>query len=133
MRFVAQGMSQRATREAVREDGRSAHIQGLLDGLAKELAGLDTLRGGAVCAMLPTTAVNFVNLNAESYLAMLRTKVVEASGQKVRFLLPGTPFRFVPPGKLPGTPLRFALPDMPPDMPYCLRHESKFPHTIAMK
>ena len=67
-----------------------AHIQGLLDGLAKELAGLDTLRGGAVCAMLPTTAVNFVNLNAESYLAMLRTKVVEASGQKVRFLLPGT-------------------------------------------
>lgn len=90
LRFVAQGMSQRATREAVREDGRSAHIQGLLDGLAKELAGLDTLRGGAVCAMLPTTAVNFVNLNAESYLAMLRTKVVEASGQKVRFLLPGT-------------------------------------------
>lgn len=90
LRFVAQGASQRATREAVREDGRSAHIQGLLDGVAKEVAALPTLGGGVVCAMLPTTEVNFVNLNAESYLAMLRTKVVEASGQKVRFLLPGT-------------------------------------------
>lgn len=90
LRFVAQGVNQRATREAVREDGRPAHIQSLLGELAKELAGLEALRGGAICAMLPTTEVNFVNLNAESYLALLRTKVVEASGQKVRFLLPGT-------------------------------------------
>lgn len=90
LRFVAQGMTQRMTRDAVRDDARAAHIQKLLGDLAKELAANPALNKGAACAMLPTTAVNFVNLNAESYLAMLRTKVVEASGQKVRFLLPGT-------------------------------------------
>lgn len=89
LHFVAQGKEQMAVRERIWTDGRTDRTQRLLDGVSKEIAALPELREGAVCAMLPGTQVNFVNLNAESYLAALRTKVTEASGRKVRFLLPG--------------------------------------------
>ncbi len=89
LQFVAQGQSQNAIREEIRDDANSERIQKLLDVTAKELVALPELKNGAVLALLPATQVNFVNLNAESYLAFLRTKVVLESGRKCKFLMPG--------------------------------------------
>ncbi len=87
--FVAQGKEQRALREQVRVEGKSERIQQMLDETAREIVALPELKEGAVVAMLPSEQVNFVNLNAESYLASLRSKVFTASKRKCRFLVSG--------------------------------------------
>ncbi len=89
LRFIAQGQTQNVIREHIRNDANSDRIQNLLASVAKEITSLPELEKGATLALLPSTQVNFVNLNAESYLATLRSKIVSESGRKCRFLMPG--------------------------------------------
>ncbi len=89
LHFAAQGKSQNDLREHMRVDGKSARIQRLLDETAKEIVSLPELQNGAKFAMLPSQTVNFINLNGESYLTFLRSKIVTESARKCRFLMPG--------------------------------------------
>ncbi len=75
------------------KDRQSAQILKNLKQIAAEIAALPAARQGKpiTVAVLPVLNINLVNMNGESFIAMLRSEVSAASQGRVQFLLPGTP------------------------------------------
>ena len=61
--------------------------------IAAEIAQLPAVNSkeSITVAVLPVLNINLVNMNGESFIAMLRSEVSAASKGRVQFLLPGTP------------------------------------------
>ena len=88
MRFLSQAAMPNAVRDMMRDDAKGARIQSLMEDVARGICGLQEFRGG-VFAVIPAFNTNFVNLNADSYLASLRAKIVTMSNRDIKFTMPG--------------------------------------------
>ena len=60
--------------------------------IAAEIAAVPVLKnkGPVKVAVLPVINTNVVNMNGESFLAMIRSDISRASGRNIQFMLPGT-------------------------------------------
>ena len=91
IRFIDRNANvQRDRFEAIR-DRQEELIRQNLKQLGAEIAGLDLLKGSrpVKIAVIPVLNTNLVNMNADSFTAMLRSEIVQAGRGKVQFLMPG--------------------------------------------
>ena len=92
VRFFAQDRSSQSQRTAVlKEKTEEAHERSL-DEVAETIAAWPAFKNAQkpiVLAVVPALNANLVSLNADSFVAMLRAKIAERSGGKIRFTLPG--------------------------------------------
>jgi PBP1b-binding outer membrane lipoprotein LpoB/TolB-like protein len=91
VRFFSQGRNQ-AVRQEVLEGRDEIRLQEMLDQIGDEIARSSWVTSADVpprIAVLPVLNSNFVNMNADSVVAMLRARVVSKTEGKVAFLLPG--------------------------------------------
>ena len=91
VRFLSNNEKVQASRVAVLKDRQSAQIQQNLKKIASEIAASPILAQGKVVkvAVIPVLNTNLVNMNADSFTAMLRSEIFNACGGKVQFLMPG--------------------------------------------
>lgn len=92
VRFFSQNNGAR-TRTTLLKNRREKLVDASLDKLADQIVGLPIVTGSpdpVTVAVLPVLNVNFVNMNANSFTAMLRAKVAERSNGKVLFTMPGS-------------------------------------------
>lgn len=91
VRFISNNEKVQASRTAVLKDRQSAQIQKNLEKVAADLAKSPVARKGTPIkvAVIPVLNTNLVNMNADSFTAMLRSEIVNASGGNIQFLMPG--------------------------------------------
>lgn len=81
------------TRTTLLENRREEMVDAALNSLADQIVSLPAVAGSTTpvtVTVLPVLNVNFVNMNADSFTAMLRSKVAERSNGKVLFTMPGS-------------------------------------------
>lgn len=81
------------TRTTLLKNRREQLVDEALNQLADQIVQLPMVTNESepiTVAVLPVLNVNFVNMNANSFTAMLRSKVAERSGGKILFALPGS-------------------------------------------
>ena len=93
IRFLSNNPRVIKDRMDVLKDRQSSHMMAGLKKIAAEIAQLPAVnsKGTITVAVLPVLNINLVNMNGESFIAMLRSEVSAASKGRVQFLLPGTP------------------------------------------
>lgn len=91
VRFLSNNEKVMASRVAVLKDRQSAQIEKNLKQIASEIAASPILKQGKIIkvAVIPVLNTNLVNMNADSFTAMLRSEIFNAAGGKVQFLMPG--------------------------------------------
>ena len=91
IRFLNNNEKATRTRVAVLKERQSAMIQRSLKQVAAEIAASPVLPKGkrVKVAVVPVLNTNLVNMNADSFTAMLRAEVFNASAGKIQFLMPG--------------------------------------------
>lgn len=88
VRFLNNNGNVQQSRAEVSADQDQARLQENLRKLAVEIAA-NPLFLGKKLAVIPVLNSNLVNMNAESFTALLRSEIVNASGGKIQFLMPG--------------------------------------------
>ena len=91
LRFYSQNNAT-GTRNTILKNRQEEQISKALDGLAEQIVNLPVVQNSTTpikMAILPVLNVNFVQMNADSFAAMLRSKIVERANGKVLFLMPG--------------------------------------------
>lgn len=92
IRFFSQNNATQ-TRSTLLENRREEMVDQALDSLADQIVDLPMVVNASepiTVTVLPVLNVNFVNMNADSFTAMLRAKVAERSNGKVLFTMPGS-------------------------------------------
>lgn len=91
LRFISNNTKVVKAREEVLKDRQSDQIQQGLKEIAMEVANYDLLKHDKVIriAVMPTINTNLVNMNADSFTAMLRSEISRASKGKIQFMMPG--------------------------------------------
>lgn len=92
VRFFAQDKNTQGQRTQVLNEKAEASRERILDEVATSITELDLFKNAPkplVVAVLPALNANLVNLNADSFVAMLRAKIAAKSNGKIRFTLPG--------------------------------------------
>lgn len=91
IRFLSNNERVMASRVAVLKDRQEARIEQKLKQIAAEIAASPVLKQGKILkiAVIPVINTNLVNMNADSFTAMLRSEIYNAAAGKVQFLLPG--------------------------------------------
>jgi hypothetical protein len=92
VRFFSQGNAQ-VTRKSILDDRNEAAIGASLNELAKSLLTSPTINTAAQApkiAVVPVLNANLINMNADSFVAMLRSKIASQANGKIQFLMPGT-------------------------------------------
>ena len=93
LRFLNNNTQVIQDRMEVLKDRQSSQMLKSLKQIAAEIAALPAANKDKpiTVAVLPVLNINLVNMNGESFIAMLRSEVSSASKGRVQFLLPGTP------------------------------------------
>lgn len=93
LRFLNNNTQVIQDRMAALKDRQSSQMLKSLKQIAAEIAALPAANQNRpiTVAVLPVLNINLVNMNGESFIAMLRSEVSSASNGRVQFLLPGTP------------------------------------------
>lgn len=92
VRFFAQDRNSQGQRTAVLKEKTEEIRDRTLDDVAEKIAGLPLFKQTSkpvVVALLPALNANLVNLNADSFVAILRAKIAERGNPNIRFTLPG--------------------------------------------
>ncbi len=92
VRFLSNNEKVQAERSQVLEDRQEKEVREYLKTLGAEIAANPLFKqpGKPVTiAVIPVIGTNLVNLNADSFTAMLRSEIVNAGGGNIQFLLPG--------------------------------------------
>lgn len=91
LRFINDRKGVAEDREKILLANQSRQIQKSIEKIASEIAALSVARQEKpiTVGVLPVLNVNLVNMNGESFLAMVRSEVSRASNGKVQILLPG--------------------------------------------
>ncbi|MBE6403292.1 MAG: hypothetical protein E7039_06175 [Lentisphaerae bacterium] len=91
VRFLNNNARVQANRHAVLKDRQSEMIMTNLKNIAAEMAASPVAKQAKPIkvAVIPVLNTNLVNMNADSFAAMLRAEVVNAAGGKIQFLMPG--------------------------------------------
>ena len=92
IRFLNNNDRVQGARVGVIRERQEEQVRAYLKKLGAEIAANEQFRkpGGPVkIAVAPVLNTNLVNMNADSFTAMLRSEVVKASGGKIQFLMPG--------------------------------------------
>jgi len=91
LRFYAQNNGTK-TRGTMLKNRQEKQISKTLDTLADQIVASPVVQNSKTpikVAILPIINVNFVQMNADSFAAMLRSKIAERSQGKILFLMPG--------------------------------------------
>lgn len=92
LRFFAQGSGQIARRRILREQ-EATRVQAVLDEVALFVANADMVKNAVEpvrISVQPVANTNLFNMNADSFAALLRTKIRSHAGDKVLFTKPGS-------------------------------------------
>lgn len=92
VRFFSQGNAQ-VTRKSVLDGRNEAAIGASLNELAKSLLTSPTITAAVQppkIAVVPVLNANLINMNADSFVAMLRSQIASQANGKIQFLMPGT-------------------------------------------
>jgi len=92
VRFFSQGNAQ-VTRKSVLDGRNEAAIGASLKELAKSLLTSPTITAAAQppkIAVVPVLNANLINMNADSFVAVLRSQIASQANGKIQFLMPGT-------------------------------------------
>ncbi len=92
VRFLDKNEKTQADRVSVLKDRQVDDLQRDIRELGREIGGSPLFQGAAApvkIAVIPVLNANLVNMNADSFTAMLRSEILNASGGKVQFLMPG--------------------------------------------
>ena len=92
VRFFSQRNAQ-VTRKSVLDGRTEAALEESLSKLADALLSAPVVANASKppkIAIIPVLNCNFVNMNADSFVAMLRASIASKANGKVQFLLPGT-------------------------------------------
>jgi len=91
VRFFSQNRAQ-DTRKAVLAEKNEARLETAMQALGKEISELPIFRDAATTpkvAVIPVLNSNFVNMNADSVMAVLRSDVARHAAGRLDFLMPG--------------------------------------------
>ena len=90
VRFLNNDANVQANRYAVLKDRQSEIIQQNLKKVAAEIAASPIARQPkpVKIAVIPVLNTNLINMNADSFAAMLRSEIVNAAAGKLQFLMP---------------------------------------------
>lgn len=92
VRFFAQDRNSQGQRTAVLKEKTEEARDRALEEVAEKIACLPLFKQATrpmVLAVLPALSANLVNLNADSFVAILRAKITERGNTNIRFTLPG--------------------------------------------
>ena len=91
VRFLSNNAKVQVSRAAVIKDRQSKQIEAGLKSIASAIAQSPILPHGKITriAVIPVFNTNLVNMNADSFTAMLRSEIFNAAAGRVQFLLPG--------------------------------------------
>lgn len=92
VKFFAQDRNSQGQRGAVIKEKNEESRDLALDMVAEKIAGLPLFINSqkpVVIAVIPALNANLIGLNADSFVAILRSKIAERSAGKIRFTLPG--------------------------------------------
>lgn len=91
VRFLSNNTKVQASRADVIKDRQSKQIEAGLKSVAAAIAQSPILPHDRITkiAVIPVFNTNLVNMNAESFTAMLRSEIFNAAAGRVQFLLPG--------------------------------------------
>ena len=91
VRFLNNDAKVQANRYAVLKDRQSEIIQQNLKKVAAEIAASPIAKQPkpVKIAVIPVLNTNLVNMNADSFAAMFRSEIVNATAGKLQFLMPG--------------------------------------------
>ncbi len=91
VRFINNNARVAIDRAKVLKDRESEIVMGSLKKLASEIAASPVAKQATPVkvAVIPVLNTNLVNMNADSFTAMLRSEVVNATAGKLQFLMPG--------------------------------------------
>lgn len=91
VRFLNNNEKAVQTRNAVLSDRQFSIVQNNIKKIAAEIAASPAFFGkkSVKVAVIPVLNTNLVNMNADSFAAMLRSELFNASGGRIQFLMPG--------------------------------------------
>lgn len=92
VRFFSQSANVAKVRTEVITERQQELVRAKLVELGKEIAANPLFANSAKpvkIAVIPVLNTNLVNMNADSFAAMLRSEIVTAAGGKIQFLMPG--------------------------------------------
>ena len=89
VRFFSQGSNVTAVRNTVLAERQTSDLELTLQDVANYIISSPLVTGASKpikLAVIPPKNVNFANMNAESYVALLRAKIAEQSYGKIQFI-----------------------------------------------
>lgn len=91
VRFLSNNAKVQSGRAAVLKDRQAKQIEEALKSVASAIAQSPILPPGKITkiAVIPVFNTNLVNMNADSFTAMLRSEMFNAAAGRIQFLLPG--------------------------------------------
>ena len=91
VRFIQKRKTVSRRRTEALKDRQSKQLEKNLQKIASEIAAspLFSRERPAKVAVIPVLGTNLVNLNADSFVAMLRSEVANAAAGKIQFFMPG--------------------------------------------
>ena len=92
VRFLDKNEKTQVARVNVLKDRQVDDLRRDIRELGREIGGSALFQNAATpvkIAVIPVLNSNLVNMNADSFTAMLRSEILNASGGKIQFLLPG--------------------------------------------
>lgn len=92
VRFLDKNEKTQQARGQVLTDRQQENLKRDIRELGREIGGSPLFQGASKpvkIAVVPVLNANLVNMNADSFAAMLRSEILNASGGKVQFLMPG--------------------------------------------
>lgn len=92
VRFFGQGKEAQAARSTISREQADEDRDAAIEEVARSIAGLRQMQSAEkppVVAVLPALNANLVNLNADSFIAMLRAKISEAAKGGIALKMPG--------------------------------------------
>lgn len=92
VRFLDKNAKNQMAREEILKDRQVENVRRSVREFGKQIASSPLFRnfGRPVkIAVIPVLNANLVNMNADSFTAMLRSEILEASGGNIQFLMPG--------------------------------------------
>ena len=92
VRFLDKNEKAQTARVDVLKDRQVEDLRRDIRELGREIGGASLFQNAAApvkIAVIPVLNANLVNMNADSFTAMLRSEILNASGGKVQFLMPG--------------------------------------------
>lgn len=92
VRFLDKNEKNQTARKQVLKDRQEENLRRDIRELGREIAGsalFSSATGPVKLAVVPVLNANLVNMNADSFTAMLRGEIVSDAGGKIQFLMPG--------------------------------------------